>query len=268
MTTFLFWNVHRRVSAEAIAKLAWQHEVDVLILAECSLHPATLLLALNVERTEFDYAPSPGCDKIQIFTRFPPDFLLPLEETPRLTIRRLALPGLSEILLAAVHLLDKGSVSEESQKFELSRLSRLIRQVEAREGNDRTVLLGDFNVNPFESGMVATDGLHAVMTRRIAASEARTVQSESFPFFYNPMWGFFGDHSTGPPGTYHYRAAESVCYFWNIFDQVLLRPSLLGMFKNENLQILTGDLEVPLLSKRKGTPRLSDHLPILFKLSL
>ncbi|BCM89403.1 hypothetical protein IAD21_01249 [Abditibacteriota bacterium] len=268
MTTFLFWNLHRRVPANTIATLAKQHGVDVLILAESAISPATLLLELNATLTQYDFAPSIGCEKIQIFTRFSANFLTLVEETSRLTVRRLSLLGVREVLLAAVHLPDKRSWNEESQKFVFPELSRQIREIEERERNDCTLLVGDFNVNPFESGMIAAQGLHAVSSRRIALENQRTMQDVSYPFFYNPMWNFLGDHCSVPPGTYFYRGAESVCYFWNTFDQVLFRPSLLEMFRTEDIQILTGDTQIPLLGPKKGTPRLSDHLPILFKLSL
>ena len=32
-------------------------------------------------------------------------------------------------------------------------------------------------------------------------------------------------------GTFYYENAEPVCYFWNMYDQVLLRPELLEGFR-------------------------------------
>src|SRR5438477_507279 len=82
-----------------------------------------------------------------------------------------------------------------------------------------------------------------------------------------------GCHAPGtaghePPGTCYYRAAESKWYYWNMFDQVLLRPGLLPYFKNQDLKILTTDGANSFLNKR-GLPdrsRASDHLPIFFRL--
>ena len=57
--------------------------------------------------------------------------------------------------------------------------------------------------------------------------------------------------------------------FWNMFDQVLIRPELLDRFCNEDLEILETDGKKSLVNPSK-TPRkkISDHLPILFRLSL
>ena len=74
----------------------------------------------------------------------------------------------------------------------------------------------------------------------------------------------------GSPGTYHYDHPEHVCYFWNIFDQVLVRPDLLSLFPNQELRIL-GDVGGKTLLSPKGLPDQaigSDHLPVLFKLDL
>ena len=48
-------------------------------------------------------------------------------------------------------------------------------------------------MNPFEHGVVAANGLNAVMARKVAARDTRTVLAHEYPFFYNPMWGHFGD---------------------------------------------------------------------------
>ncbi|HGJ66428.1 TPA: hypothetical protein ENS27_13780, partial [bacterium] len=71
-------------------------------------------------------------------------------------------------------------------------------------------------------------------------------------------------------GTYYYPNAEHESLFWYMFDQVLIRPELLGRFKNEDLSILTSDNEISFLNEN-GTPDksiASDHLPLLLKLDL
>jgi hypothetical protein len=108
------------------------------------------------------------------------------------------------------------------------------------------------------------------MTREIALRGTRTVAGNKYPFFYNPMWSHFGDADESPPGTYYYTSAEHKMFFWNMFDQVLIRPYLIDLFQNETLKILNTDGTVSFLSER-GLPDssvVSDHLPILFKLNL
>jgi hypothetical protein len=119
-------------------------------------------------------------------------------------------------------------------------------------------------MDPFDPGVVGA--LSAVMTQEIAAGGERTVGGRQYPFFYNPMWGCFGDRTEGPPGTLFYSTSELVNRYWNVYDQVLVRPDLMG--KLADVRILDTDGQEPLLTDR-GRPRrseLSDHLPILCRL--
>ena len=105
------------------------------------------------------------------------------------------------------------------------------------------------------------------MTKEVASRESRQSAGEGFPFFYNPMWGHFGDRTPGPPGTI-YHGGGVATPFWNIYDQVLLRPSL--MHALQELRILESDGVESLLTEN-GTPNAqlaSDHLPIKFVLDI
>jgi endonuclease/exonuclease/phosphatase (EEP) superfamily protein YafD len=270
MITFLFWNINKKPLEKVIADLAEEHNIDVLILAECEIKVATMLNELNRgQGAQFDF-PFSQCEKIVIYTRFPGEFLKPVFESARLTIRRLVLIGREEILLAAVHLPDRMNFKEKSHISECIELGRTIREMEEAIGHTKTVLVGDLNGNPFDYGVIAANGLQAVMTKGLALKKARTVQGKRYQFFYNPMWNYFGDATEGPAGTYYYEKAEHDIYFWNIFDQVLLRPDMLSFFSNDDLKILTKSCDESLLSA-KGLPDKkhgSDHLPILFRLSL
>lgn len=166
MTTFLFWNLNKKPLAPIIANLAFQHDVDVLMLVECTIPIAVMLVALNPKgNAQYFFAPSIGCEKVAVYTRFPPEFLQPKLETDRLTIRELRLPGLTEILLAVTHFQSKQFWSDEDQAMECGPLSESIRRAERDVQHTRTVVVGDFNMNPFETGVSSASGLHAVMSR-------------------------------------------------------------------------------------------------------
>ncbi|MCH7801161.1 MAG: hypothetical protein IIC24_06405 [Chloroflexi bacterium] len=82
------------------------------------------------------------------------------------------------------------------------------------------------------------------------------------------MWGYFGDKTAGPSGTYYYGSTNSVAYFWNMFDQVLFSADLMDAFDDDNLEIVTTVGETSLVDRR-GLPDstiASDHLPLVFGL--
>jgi len=271
MLTFLFWNLKKRPLQENIRRLVSLHKIDVLMFAEFSVEPDLLLRSLKRKGISgFCHAPG-ACRKMEIFTRFPAKFISPVYENDRLTIRHLCLKDITDILVAVGHFPSKTYQSDMSQAFECSELSREIRQAEQEIGHSRTILVGDFNMNPFEDGIVSAGGFNAVMTRGIAERKFRTVQNRKYPFFYNPMWGLFGDASPGrPPGTYYHSGSEHRNFFWNMFDQVLIRPDLTDSFRDEELRILGSDGHASFMTPY-GIPNgrtLSDHLPILFRLRL
>ncbi len=201
--------------------------VDVLALAESDYRPSDLLLELNRgEAGGFRYPPT-GCSHIQVFVRFSSEFLKPVRETTRYTIRRLSLPEKEDILLATVHMKSKLHRSDGSEACRFGPFAEDLRSAEDSIGHRRSVLLGDLNANPFEPGLVAASQLHGVMSRQVAAQGCRRVDSREYEFLYNPMCSLLGDCSPGPPGTYYYRRGEEVRYFWNMFDQVMVRPALI-----------------------------------------
>lgn len=123
-------------------------------------------------------------------------------------------------------------------------------------------------MNPFDTGVVETGGFHAVMTKDIALKGRRTVQSRKYPFFYNPMWGFFGDRTPGPPGTHYFRG-KHVSFEWNIYSQVLIRPDAIGWL-DDTIEIMESIGDTKLLTKH-GVPNRnvgSDHLPLIFGLRI
>lgn len=271
MMRFLFWNLNKKPLADTITRLATAHNIDVLMFAECDIIPAVLLTSLNSNgRADYHYAPCRECTKIHLYARFSDNFLPIVLETDRLTVRRMELPNSPSILLAVVHSVSKLQYSEESQREEARALSRTIQEAEGFAGHKRTILCGDFNMNPFEYGMAGAGALNAAMTKQIARRLPRVIQRQSYSYFYNPMWTHFGDLADTAPGTHYYTKADHLCYYWNMFDQVLLRPELLDIWDDNTLKILKTDGSNVFLSSTSNyaLKGMSDHLPIMFDLNL
>lgn len=266
---FLFWNVKKNPLGPIVSQIVQEHNVEIIILAECS-DPDAILVDLNSETEHLFHLTESQGTRVVIYTRFPAKYIETVHSDKFFTIRRIFLPERREILLAAMHLESKLHRSDSHRWGKARDVSAKIRQVESERGISRTVLVGDLNMNPFDMGAIVADGLHAVMTRAIARKKNRRVGEDVYPFFYNPMWGRFGDTTKGPPGTYHKTTSSRDEYFWHTFDQVLIRPDLIDSFDEAKLQVLTvcGGIE---FLKESGIPddsRVSDHLPLLFDLKI
>ena len=271
MITFLFWNIKNNPIQSIIARLALRHEVDVIMLAECDIAPATLLLTLNESTNRpYYYIPSIGCKRIRMFTRFPEKSIPVVLENDKFTIRHLNIQDKVDILLSVSHLRSKLFGKNSNQIIASGDLSKSIKKAEGIIGHTKTVLVGDLNMNPFEDGVIMASGLNGTMSRSIAQERVRRVERKDHIFFYNPMWNFLGDFNSNPPGTYYYKQAEETNLRWYIYDQVLIRPDLLAYFNIHDLKILTSDGYTNFLSEN-GIPRkdtVSDHLPLFFRLNL
>jgi hypothetical protein len=77
-----------------------------------------------------------------------------------------------------------------------------------------------------------------------------------------------GDSSVGAPGTYYYRSSQQVSYFWNTFDQVLLRPALLDFFSQDDLRVISEIGDKHLMTENGISAAYSDHLPIIVRLKI
>jgi hypothetical protein len=270
MITFLFWNINKQPLQDRIARIVVSYAVDVLVLAECATDSTVMLGALNTASRQHYSFPLTPQTKTRLFANLSPRDVQDkyADSSGDLTIWHLNLGGPPGVLLAGVHLPSKMDWSDHDQGFWASELIREIRREEGQVWSDRTILVGDFNMNPFDPGVIAAQAFHGVMTLDLARNLERKLKGRDYRFFYNPMWGLFGDRTEGPPGTFYLRASKPGNYFWNMYDQVMLRPWLAEKLKE--VRIIDNDGMDSLLTKSNlpKTSLGSDHLPILFKLDL
>ncbi|MBI2298497.1 MAG: endonuclease/exonuclease/phosphatase family protein [Armatimonadetes bacterium] len=276
MLTFLFWNINKKPLYDVVADLASINDVDVLVFAECKDSDA-LVRALAADGGKPSYHLLASQSRwITVAARFPPRYIREIEglarpglEPSRTAVYSLRRPLDPEpgLLLVATHLQSrKEEPSPHRRQTHHAGLSMHIAQAERIVGHRRTVLVGDLNDDPFTDSVVDRSGLHATMTRALATARAEPGKADRRPAFYSPMWAHMGELAPGPPGTYFYDRDEM--HFWHVFDQVLVRPSLLGLFDDRDVRILDQRDHPQLGIGRGSAATASDHLPLLFSLSL
>lgn len=269
MPRFLFWNINGKNVADVVARLAEENSSDIVVLAECALPLSDALLSLNAKSAVsgcFFYAPTVSPSRTQIFVRYSAEFVKPYHDGHHITIRRVSFPSQPELLLAAVHLPSLLHLKDSDQDKRAVEVVRNIVEREQTAGHARTIVVGDFNMNPFSRGMIAADAFNAVGQRSIAKKLSRMVFGTEHSFFYNPMWRFFAEHDRIPSGTFYYNPSGYDSLYWHIFDQVLIRPDLIGAFQHDSLKILSSCAGHELLNTAGTKPNVSDHLPIAFNL--
>ena len=269
MPTIAFWNLARKRRLETLVSFINSYGVEILVVAEQDFRPSELMSAYaqRFGRTLFESVRV--AKRIRVYSTFPDNLFHSLVDDSFISIKEYIPRVGNRILIVGVHFPSKLARQDVDYISLSARVSRQIAEFETRAGHDRTVLIGDFNMNPFEHGMSNADGFHGVMDRRIAAKGSRTVDGEMRRFFYNPMWKVMGDSSAPALGTYYKDVGRYVNHYWHTFDQVLLRPSLLEFFREGDLRLVHTVGSTSLL--RQDGPGLdetvSDHLPLVLKLT-
>ena len=139
-------------------------------------------------------------------------------------------------------------------------------RIESDLNTKNTIIVGDFNINPYDKSCVSARYFHSIPVFEETIRETRKVAGKEYQMFYNPMWNFLGDFKE-PYGTYYYNSAYTVNPFWNIYDQVIIRPALRKSFVDESLKIITKTVSTSLIDDKKHPDHsISDHLPITFEI--
>jgi hypothetical protein len=177
-------------------------------------------------------------------------------------------------LVVLLHGLDRRNYDDSTRRIFCRRVAQVVRHREARRGNQRTIIAGDFNAHPFDSAIADADGLHAVGIRGIRSSTSRRVHGAGAvaEFFYNPMWRAYGHKQHGDAGaaTHYWLGKWAHELGWFMLDQVVIRPVESARFPEDQLQIVAQVGAVTLLDF-DGVPdsrMASDHLPLVFHWNL
>jgi len=260
--TLLFWNLGSRSVTGLLQEICNEHGVDIAVVAESSNVNEESLRQTGLTRT------AGTCPKVTIYAR-DPLAITPRSEAARYSIRVVRITGKREFILGAAHFPSRLNWSIESLNSAAVEMATDVASVESDLGHDRTMIVGDFNMNPFDTGMVSAHGFHGVMTRTLAGRARRAIQGRDHKFFYNPMWRLFGAEPPAAAGTHFNWRSEPVAHFWEMYDQVLLRPELAELVAEKDISILFGTRTTSFL-KTNGEPDTtgSDHLPILVKLNI
>lgn len=264
-----FWNIAKNNDPTSVKDLIESEHLDFLGLAESDrLEKDDFYSYLKHSRYHYLI---PNKSKIRVLTKISPSSIFNIVDENRLYAFQTLLEGL-KVNIIYLHLPSKNYNSNDDQLSHAFSHSSSVKGYEKQFGSEYTILIGDFNMNPFEPGMVQTTGFHSVSDISVAKKIKRVVDGNEYHYFYNPMWSYFGDKSLGKvSGSYFYHQSTPTCYFWNLFDQVLIRPKLLEILKDYDLDIITElGISGKSLITDSGTidKNISDHLPIILKLKI
>lgn len=253
----LFWNTYKNTSInQVIYEIAKEKDIDIIFLAEYQDNIQNLINALDMQ----PYV-TLGCDRIKVIGR--KKNVEPGTQGMRYSIQIIE----NKYILCAVHLPSQMNNGNQGRRnIVIQTILKDIQDIEKRIGSKRSIILGDFNEDPYEDGCLSATNFHGLPCLNDALKNYRTIEGKKFEMFYNPMWNLLGDFNS-PPGTYYYVGSDPKCSYWHIFDQVMIRACLKDEFVKNSLEIVAKVRGKTLLNE-KGQPdkEYSDHLPIIFEI--
>ena len=258
----LFWNANRNKDINKyIVDLVESYKVDVLVVAEYVADTDELDTLLNQTSQKLQKCMTVGCTRINIWSNY--NNIDPGTQSKYYSFQIIN----DAFIICGVHLISNlhGDKSRERAAI-IRQIVNEIKQLKEKTSINNIIIIGDLNEMPYEEGCLNADCFHGLPVLNIQDSFSRIVDAQEYEKYYNPMWNFFGDYNN-PPGTYYYSGNEVENSFWNVYDQVMIRPCLRGQFVDDELKILCETKKRKLIdANNHPDKKISDHLPIVFEI--
>lgn len=218
----------------------------------------------NLQSLNYQIIPNPGCNKILIISsRTVDDINLTLQQNDYsgIYLKR------TDINIIALHMPSQYSYDFDALKYNISEFKSDFEQYIGKSSNTNIILIGDFNVNPFEKPMVNYDGLAA--TNSVNFNSKRTFRGKQKEVYYNPTWKLYA--KTYFPGSF-YRKRPSNSSFdvieHHFLDQVVLSEKFLKKIKVDHIDLIEETKNYTIFDSSSYNINYSDHLPIKYEYTL
>lgn len=263
----LSWNLDLRPNWRVVGEVLNENDVDVAVVIESPKPRAADTMALNSGANIY-HVSTAGASSVFFVINARTCSIGPIHDDELFSIVKISHKSGVEFSLVGVHLWSKLH-TEPPDRHELAiMVAQEIRLHVHTAFEPRYIIMGDFNMDPFEPGIRGASGFHATMSRPIAQSESRKVAKKKMPILYNPSWSAFATQTSDVYGSYYYRSGKPDTQFWHMLDQALVSPSLLQYVADPAVRLVSSTSSTSLRSARgllsKST--VSDHLPILLRL--
>lgn len=271
ISKMLYWNLEKKDLSAAILELTTLMSFDIVIFSETTQKTR---VALNSVLSPLGFKSRTnlsGNPRVALFDKYQDSNVIYFKEDLRYTSIIYNIYG-EKFMVVGVHLDSPASYPNVEDRYVLGRDEHS--KIETNEKNYsvcKTVIIGDFNMNPFDKGMISELSFKATHCKQTAI----TSRSDK-PYFFNPSWRIFSNDLTvkrgkKAPGTIHYvpNGKDTYVDYWHVFDQVLIRPHLFSVY-TDSYEVLTGWKKVNLLNSSLVPDRtnFSDHLPITYTVEI
>ncbi len=252
----LFWNLNGNDITDLIIEIMTSENIDVALFAEFNGVDYTKISVLN---NEYNLIKSlnEDCRVIGLVRKHLNVYDVQGDNNHYIIFK---LEGRNcQFNIVSVHLQSQMHKQKHARAETIIKMKNNIAVYEAE--NPNTIVIGDFNIDPFDELMSSYYYLHAVSFRELMETDFIEHYKEKYKKFYNPMLGLITENEK-LYGSYYYTDIESI--YWHFYDQCLLRKEALKYFDGVCVIKKIGDIE--LIKNKKPDNKISDHLPIILSL--
>lgn len=253
----LFWNLKNNSNEKWLSELIREKNVDIAIFAEYQNTSFDEVIA----KLDYNYIHHEGygaCDKVTLLCKNNIDITINREQSRYTLYSCVANRHLYNII--GIHLPSPPSSDSNDRKNTIRDIVQDINEQENRAKNRMTIVIGDFNCNPFDEEIIQKDSFNAVLFKSlIVQQETIKYHDKMWRRFYNPIIHFLSEE-TKTYGSLYYSSGSSPLY-WNSFDQILVRKELIDCISS--LQYIKEINGKELIRNVKPIASISDHLPLL-----
>lgn len=286
MIKIISWNTNKKKTTfiqNALTELASEQKPEIFVFQECLGPYVNTILDPN-----YDEIPYPGNGinrRVRIFLKkntFDKYAIKTAFQNKLVFVHLKKIGGSEDFNIAGVHLYSKLN-TERQQLWKNKPIAEEIELYEKQQtNNDRTILIGDLNYNPYDTTLSDPFVFNAVDNKYLidTFSSNPIGQRNHSNYWYNPMWNLLGDYdfrnnsnksTTGSFFLYN----ESEIPYWNLLDGALLRPSIMDRIDYQNTEVLTATTQRQFLKPLIVRPDesfliddFSDHLPLKITLNI
>lgn len=258
---FLFWNLFNKKNERFIIDLIEENNIDIAIFTEKDSTDFCHVVEELKSRYVRAYEERKNA-KITLYHRT--EYKVCVEDEQVNYSLYSIETGSNKLIVAGVHLPAEPWSDEGSREVVIRKAVAKIISVENELDHDNTLIIGDFNANPFDAELIQKDTFNAVLFKKlIEDQEYISFFDDEYKRFYNPMLHYISENKMSY-GSYYYNNSGSKSLYWNCFDQIIVRKSLAN--KILKVEFCKSICNQSLMSTVMPNKNISDHLPLIVEI--
>ena len=266
---YLFWNIYKKNLVGPVIQLILENNIDIVALAEAErLDTASVLRILKQQGILWKSVEVDAGMDIRLFVKNDLDISVHREEK-RFSSYKIY-TGELMYLLHVVHFSSPVRQEESIRSDKAINISRMLRKTEEglfKNEEFKSMIVGDFNLQPYARGISGVHGFNATMSEGKARKKFRIVDGELKYFYFNPIWKLMGDHRIVQGTYYNNYDQQGKSIFWYSFDQLLIRPFFIDKFNWDFFEIVERTESFQFIKNEIiDKNQYSDHLPLKFEI--